>query len=116
MNITFNSDRLTDVYMTFTFLDGRVYNSHIRLSGYGPGTHTVVGRSAEEIVRLELQYDGNRFGYPINVDEQGNMPVINIYGGRDQWSQLLREAAMKSAKRGTTPSDYDDPELDSGRT
>lgn len=109
MNVTVSSDQAVDVSVFMTFVDGNIYEFKMRLAGHAPASYCVVGRRTQDVVKMELEYNGNRFAHPIEVEAGGeHLKTINIYGGRDQWSQLLREAAMKSARTGTTPSDYDD--------
>lgn len=108
MNFCIHSDREVAVKVIMTFLDGNVHEFRILLAGYQAATYAVVGRLPEEIVYMELEYNGLRFAHPIEPDGCGHLKPINIYGGRDHWSQLLREAAMESARGGTTPEDLID--------
>jgi hypothetical protein len=95
MNITVSSDQPVAVKIFLTFIDGNVFEFQMRLEGRAPAMYCVVGRWPQDIVRMELQYNGNRFAHPIEVEGE-NLKTINIYGGRDQWSQMLREKAMES--------------------
>ena len=112
MMIPMTSDKEldVDVHLTFRLLDGQLvqWSTHARLHGAGECQVAVTGRCLQDVVGMELEYNGRRFAHPIESDDGVNMKSIRISGGRDQWSQLLREAAMKSARTGTTPSDYDD--------
>lgn len=109
MNITVSSDEPVVVKVILTFVGNLVFEFQMQLAGRGPASYCVVGRSPHEVVSLELEYNGHRFAHPIEPTVDGqHLKDINIYGGRDKWSQLLREAAMESARTGTTPEDYDD--------
>lgn len=107
MNITVSSDQAVDVSVILWFIDGTQYDFKMRLMGDASARHCVVGRWPPDVVRMELEYNGHCFAHPIEVEGE-HLKTINIYGGRDQWSQLLREKAMESARTGTTPEDYDD--------
>jgi len=98
MNITVHSDQAVDVEVFMTFIDTTVYEFKMRLQGRGPAQFCVVGRTPQDVVSMELQYCGNRFGYPIQHDGE-HLKAIHIFGGRDQWSQLLREAAIKATAK-----------------
>lgn len=96
MNITLESDRTIAVTVYMLFTDGDMYTITLPLDGYGPTTFTIVGRWPKDLVDLEIQYEGYRFGYPIELDASGeHLKTITISGRRDQWSQLLRDKAME---------------------
>ena len=99
MNITIDSNTPLAVTVHLTFKEGNgqllewVFNAD--LSGYIPLTHTVVGRTPQEVVGMELEYNSMRYAWPIEVSSDGmNLKTIDIQNGRDQWSQLLREKAL----------------------
>jgi hypothetical protein len=94
MNVTISSDQKVDVQMTMEFVDSSVYVTKFRMSGHGEFVHAVIGRVLTELVRVELMYDNLQLIFPILDDGQGNLQKIEIYGGRDPWSQLLRNAAL----------------------
>lgn len=97
MNITLKSDRKLDVKLHMLFTDKLVYEARVYLDSYGPATFTVIGRWPKDLVRLELEHESCRFEYPIEPDSSGeHLKPISIYGGRDHWSQLLRNKAMEA--------------------
>lgn len=93
MNIPFESDEQVDVELELNFTDGHTWQTKFRLSGYGPLLINVVGRWPQDVVSMLLSYDNCRFSYPIEV-QGDNLKTVHIYGGRDHWSQLLRNKAL----------------------
>lgn len=72
-----------------------VFQFKIRMAGRGPAQYCITGRSPQELVRMELEYNDMRYAHPIEA--VGNdLKTISIYGGRDRWSQLLRDTALAS--------------------
>ena len=96
MNITLNSDRPVNVEVILTFLGGLHFEFKIRLEDVKPAVFCVVGRSPQEIDRMQILYDGNHFDQTARSSDGVHLDPINIYGGRDHWSQVLREMAMKN--------------------
>lgn len=94
MNIILNSDRRTDVTVHFRFVDGANFSTNIRLNGYGPAEYAVTGRWPNDLVELHLEYDGVRHSVPIEPEGNGHLKPMHVYGGRDKWSQLLRNKAL----------------------
>lgn len=117
MNITFLSDKQLEIRGEIHFTDKLIYYFKVFHNGYAglPAVHVVTGRTADEVTALHLEYSGMRYQYPVLLKPDGDLEDIKISGGRDHWSQLLREAAMKSVRGGSVPEDQDDFELDSGR-
>lgn len=105
MNITLESDREVDVTVELRFVGGIPHEFHIRLSGYGPLNYCVIGRSPQELTNIFLSYNNIGYEYPIMASDGMNLDPINIYGGRDHWSQLLRDKALESPIGSTTPED-----------
>jgi hypothetical protein len=95
MNLTVHSDKAVEVHIFMTFTDLTIYEFKMRLEGHGPCQYTIVGRWPKDLVKMELQYNGNRFAHPIEVEGEHLKP-IHVYGGRDKWSQLLRDRAWES--------------------
>ncbi len=100
MNIPLSSDRPVEVVLHFEFLgpDNHVlvWNTRARLKGRETALVTIVGRTPQEVVKLELEHSGSRFRYPIEIDTSGqHLKKIKIFGGRDHWSQVLRNKAME---------------------
>lgn len=95
MNLTVHSDRRVDLIVHMMFVENVPYNFKMRLSGHGPAQFCVVGRWPQDLVHMELEYNGCRYAHPIEVTGE-HLKDIHIYGGRDQWSQILREKAMKA--------------------
>ena len=100
MNIIVSSDRPVDVHVHMYFTDNNVYVTRMRLVGNNISRvrHTVVGRWPEDLLKLELEYNDCRHAHPIEPDGNGGLKEIRIYGGRDQWSQLLRDKALSYAE------------------
>jgi peroxiredoxin len=96
MNITLKSDQAVDVRVILTFYGELYFEFHMRVDSYGPATYCVVGRSPQEVDRMQIIYDGNHFDYPALSTDGVHLDVINIYGGRDHWTQVLRDKAMAS--------------------
>lgn len=65
------------------------------LSGYGPAAVAVIGRTSAHFTSIRVAHDGFEYGYPIQFNTQGDL-TINIFGGRDYWTQKLREAALNA--------------------
>jgi hypothetical protein len=95
MNIIFDSNKPVHVRVFLTFPDNLVYEFRVDLNGRGSANYCVIGRTPQDVVKIEMEYDGVRYGHPVIPDGKDLAP-INIYGGRDRWTQLLREAAMKA--------------------
>mgnify|MGYP003654076419 CR=1 FL=1 len=96
MNVTFNSDQPVDVQVILTLLGELHFEFKVRLEGRGPAVYCVVGRSPQEVDRMQILYDGNHFDQTVRSSDGVNLDVINIYGGRDHWAQVLRNKAMAS--------------------
>lgn len=96
MNITLKSDQAVNVQVILTFRSKLHFEFQMRVDSYGPATYCVVGRSPQEVDRMHIIYDGNRFDYPVISTNGVHLDVINIYGGRDHWTQVLRDKAMAS--------------------
>jgi hypothetical protein len=95
MNLTVHSDRPVDLTVHMMFVENVPYEFKMRLAGQGPAVFTIVGRWPQDLVHMDLEYNGARYAHPIEVVGE-HLKDIHIYGGRDQWSQLLRERAMKA--------------------
>lgn len=95
MNVTVSSDQAVDVSVFMTFVGGHIYEFKMRLAGHAPASYCVVGRSPQEVVKMEIEYNGCRHVHPIEVQGE-HLKTINIYGGRDQWSQVLRDKAWEA--------------------
>jgi hypothetical protein len=59
--------------------------------------HTVVGRSPADVREFYLTYGGNRFQLPVRIRPDGEMYAVRLYGGRDHWSEVLREMAIAAS-------------------
>ena len=102
MNILLSSDRPVEVILHMEFLgpdklSNIAWNTRVRLQGREDALVTVVGRTPQELVKLELEHSDSRYRYPIEIDKSGaHLKAIKIFGGRDHWSQLLRNKAMEA--------------------
>jgi len=98
MNIHFRSNQPVHLNATIIFVGGATYAFQCRLTGQKSvcGVHTIVGRKPSDIKELWLEYDGVKYQYPLVMDgKRDGLAVIDIYGGRDKWSELLRRKAME---------------------
>ena len=65
-----------------------------------PARVAVVGRSPQEVASIEMEYNGVRYNWPVEIDKSGeHLKPIDIQDGRDHWSQLLREAALSAGNK-----------------
>jgi len=99
MNLTVKSTQPVDLRGIMHFNDGKVFTFQMRLSGHGPAVFCVIGRSPQELVKMELLYDGLQYNQPIEINGE-HLADVELYGTRDKWSQLLRNKALQACKDG----------------
>lgn len=97
----FESDQTVDIVGELHLISGAIYKFRLHHEGWRPAIHVVVGLRATDLVRIFLTYDGVRFQHPVVTTPNGELVPIKIYGGRDRWSQLLRDKAMEAVQMET---------------
>lgn len=108
MVIPFSSTQDVVIRCRLYFTDKKVFEFLLDIKAKQSEHQTVVGRWPAELVKMELDYDGVLFHHPIEPTADGmHLKEINVYGGRDQWSQLLRNKAMESVRGGSVPEDQE---------
>jgi hypothetical protein len=98
MNIPILTTHKVALEIHLEFTDGTTWSTaaptRIDMS-YG-GVVCVVGRTPEEVVKMELEHSGSRYRYPLEIDSTGeHLKTVRLFGERDYWSQVLRNKAME---------------------
>jgi len=98
----FEADEEIAIWVELHLKNLGVYQFEIRADKpWGmPPVHTVVGTTVDQLEKIYLEYNGMRFQYPIIRSKNGELKPIRVIGGRDHWSQMLREMAMREEENG----------------
>lgn len=94
MNIHFRTEIARDVEIELHFTDGKVYTHKARVLPYTRNTHTVVGRGHASISTFLVKTDGYWYDHTVLITPADELTIE--LDGREHYTQMLRDAAMRS--------------------
>lgn len=97
MNIFFTTASLHDVEVELHFTDGKKYGFEARCQPHKQNFHVVVGRLHGEIEKMLVRIDD--YWYTERIEPYAGDITIKI-DGREKYTQMLRDAAMKVKPNG----------------